>query len=406
MKKHSVLRRDGRETVLNSGWDAHSQNLFRIGGGLPTGIANRIWARRYRFPRIYSAFRRLDKAIGAAHDFIDDRPLQSVKNFLSSKSRYKGLGELHDQVKNCDCIVINGEGTMILGNPLSRDAKYLLFLMALGKHEGKPVHLLNAMVTPCPYSGLSLRFEEDIKPVLSSCEQIAAREDVTLRFVKERLPNARTHFIPDALFTWGQRIRNAGVAMSENPGMSVHFQSQLSHNELDFSGDYICVSSSSSAWRDRETAVSLEHLIKDVKGLGMRVYLIQTCSGDSAMDYLARQTGTTLLPFEIPVLAAAGILSNARVYITGRYHPAIMAAAGGVPTIFMASNSHKTRSVQELLGYVEPFEFPVAPTGDDKREICKTAEKYLNERISMNKQIRENFDLQAERARAFADCLD
>lgn len=65
------------------------------------------------------------------------------------------------------------------------------------------------------------------------------------------------------------------------------------------------------------------------------------------------------------------ILANARAFVSGRYHPAILASLGGTPCVFMASNSHKTKSLQELLKYENVVEYPVLPSDEEIMSIVQ-----------------------------------
>ena len=84
-----------------------------------------------------------------------------------------------------------------------------------------------------------------------------------------------------------------------------------------------------------------------------------------------------MIPLDTPILAAAKILANARVLISGRYHPSILASLGGTPCVFMSSNSHKTKSIQELLEYENCVEFSVLPDKEEREKIIQLAEKKL-----------------------------
>jgi polysaccharide pyruvyl transferase WcaK-like protein len=55
------------------------------------------------------------------------------------------------------------------------------------------------------------------------------------------------------------------------------------------------------------------------------------------------------IPVTINIYLAGHILGNARCFISGRYHPSILASLGGTPCVFMGSNSHKTSSLQTVL---------------------------------------------------------
>ena len=44
---------------------------------------------------------------------------------------------------------------------------------------------------------------------------------------------------------------------------------------------------------------------------------------------------------------------------------------GGTPCVFMASNSHKTKSLQELLKYENVVEYPVLPSDEEIMSIVQ-----------------------------------
>ena len=54
------------------------------------------------------------------------------------------------------------------------------------------------------------------------------------------------------------------------------------------------------------------------------------------------------LRVEVPILLGATVLANSKLFVSGRYHPSIMASLGGTPCIFLGSNSHKNTVVSKL----------------------------------------------------------
>ena len=91
---------------------------------------------------------------------------------------------------------------------------------------------------------------------------------------------------------------------------------------------------------------------------------------------------------EFPILAVAKILANARVFISGRYHPSILASLGGTPCLLMGSNSHKTISLQYLLEYDNPIEFSVLPDKDECNKILDLAEEKLSNGNGLREKIK------------------
>lgn len=406
-KKHNVLRRDGIETIYGSGWDLLSPGYYRIGGVIPDKYYKHFWRRRNTYPNLYRLICSIDKSAGGIFDYIVEDAAHSLQRFQNFKVKYAHLSELEMQVCETDGVVINGEGTLIFANPTRRDALYLLFIIALARSKNKPVFLLNAMITVCPYTGTDSSVLQQAAELLSYCSIIACREQQSYDFVASQLGCSSSRLIPDALFTWGDKFRYAASAVRKLPELVLAYGSKLSPSDLDFNEPYVCVSSSSSVWRNAKAAsVSFVGLAKALQAAGLRVYFISTCTGDNLLESAARGAGVTHISQNIPVLAGAGVIAGAAVYITGRYHPAIMAGAGGVPTVFMSSNSHKTRSVQTLLGYDVPTEFSVAPSADEISLIVSMTSDMIYKRSAYENRIRSSFDIQAARARAYESVLD
>jgi polysaccharide pyruvyl transferase WcaK-like protein len=139
------------------------------------------------------------------------------------------------------------------------------------------------------------------------------------------------------------------------------------------------------------------NLVKKLKNaFDGRLYLVHVCEGDDFLLDVGKETNTSVIPLNTPLLAAAKILGNASVYISGRYHPAIMSSLGGTPCVFMSSNSHKTKSLQELLEYDDIVEFNVVP--DD--EECK---KIIEKALSLNEQGYELRNKIKKRAKELSD---
>ena len=119
---------------------------------------------------------------------------------------------------------------------------------------------------------------------------------------------------------------------------------------------------------------------------------------------VSKNTNTPLIPKDTPILAGAKILSKAKVYISGRYHPAIMASLGGTPCVFMSSNSHKTKSVQEILEYQDICEFSVIPSDKEIDEMVKLAEARANDK-ALRKKIKNRCNYLSEETKKQKEVL-
>ena len=108
---------------------------------------------------------------------------------------------------------------------------------------------------------------------------------------------------------------------------------------------------------------------------------------------VAKKTSTPIITVDTPILTAGKILANATVYITGRYHPSILASLGGTPCVFMGSNSHKNYSLQETLGYENPHEYNAIPDDNEIKKILNETRIILSEgkerRIKLQETTKE-----------------
>ncbi len=125
-----------------------------------------------------------------------------------------------------------------------------------------------------------------------------------------------------------------------------------------------------------------------IRELGYPVYLTENCGGDSFLEEVAASEGVGLIPVYTSVFMAGAILANARLFISGRYHPTILASLGGTPCIFLGSSGHKMHSLQKLLEYEYIREFPVFPLLEDIHEIKELAKTYIERGDPMRDKIK------------------
>jgi len=102
---------------------------------------------------------------------------------------------------------------------------------------------------------------------------------------------------------------------------------------------------------------------------------------------------------------AGAVLANAQAFITGRYHPAIFASLGGTPCIFLGADSHKTRSLQDVLEYESKAQFSALPQEDEISEICQLAERYIEQGDELRSSIKSVAQKCAIAARQVVDLI-
>lgn len=393
--------------IYNGAWSNYARPPIKDGGIIPRAIYNRLFKIRNDIPKIFHMVQHIDKIFGGTHDYITNDPDQSVKNYRSFIRSNPKLSTLQDKINESNGIIINGEGTLIFGRPTQRDALYLLFVIALAKILKKPVYLLNAMVTSCPYNGEDETLIRKAIPLLKYCKIVALRESYSYEYVASLVGEENIRLIPDALFTWGPRIRYCAKAVRQEPRLCIAHPDNLQNNNFSFERPYICVSGSSSAWRYKDKIQDqFANLINALKSISLEIFCIETCDGDSFLREVAKRCNVFFLPKQTPIMAAMGVLGGAQVYITGRYHPAIMASANGVPCTFLTSNSHKTASIQKLLGYKHIEEYPVCPTKEDVTEILKSVRLNLDKRDDISPIILSEFECRRNEASAYLNIIE
>lgn len=101
------------------------------------------------------------------------------------------------------------------------------------------------------------------------------------------------------------------------------------------------------------------------------------------MKIVADAKGAPFVPADVSLAVASKLLAHSYGFVSGRYHPSILASNLGVPTAYMVSNSHKTRSLQRLLGESNPREY-----GFYERESLATLVKEVELMVSMTAEQR------------------
>lgn len=324
-------------------------------------------------------------------DFVSYDMDKSIKNLRKCLPANALLQELDLDKYEFDAVVVNGEGSFIFTTPQWREPLVMSMIMYWAQKLGKEVYFLNAMFSDRPNNPRNTKTLELVNGILSKCKIVVAREVISYNYVKENLPNVKPILIPDALFTWYDLINDNHKVTDGKYYLSHDSESDEAYINLDFTRKYILVSGSSAPIIGENKNAAIDSFSKLIDKLKLNyngnVFLIQVCEGDAFLKDVSLITNTPILSLTTPLIAAAKILANAEVYISGRYHPAIMASLGGTPCVFMGSNSHKTWSLQKLLNYENVKEFNAIPTDKDITDIIDSAIKLIDNE-SMRQKIK------------------
>lgn len=308
-------------------------------------------------------------------DFIGYDLDKSIDNLLRCLPANPNLKEFDLTQYDFDALVVNGEGSFIFATPPWRECLVEMMLMHWALKMGKKVYYLNGMLSDDPYTATNMKTIEIAKELFAKCEVVQIREYESLDYAKKYFSNSHIELRPDALFTWYKYINDGFNINNGRYFMGPSGATDSTFNSYDFTKEYICVAGSSSLsleTKDKDKIVMTYcNLVNKLKTLKKEIYVVEVCEGDYFLREVAEKTNTKLIPIDTPIIAAGKILANARAFVSGRYHPAILASLGGTPCVFMASNSHKTKSLQELLKYENVVEYPVLPSDEEIMSIVQ-----------------------------------
>lgn len=345
------------------------------------------------------------------YDFIGYDFDKSIENLIKCLPANPNLKDYDLRQYDFDALVVNGEGSFIFATPPWRECLIEAMLMYWAEKLGKKVYYLNGMLSDDPYTERNLKTISIVKPIFEKAEVVSVREKYSYNYAKDIFPNINLKQYPDALFSWYDVINDDFEIKNGKYVMGLKGAEDNSFTEFDFTQKYICISASSSvglATNSEENAINIySNLVTKTKKKfpNYNVFLVEVCEGDHFLVNVAKNTNTPIISIDTPILAAAKILSRSSVYISGRYHPSIMASLGGTPCVFMSSNSHKTKSVQELLNYTEIKEFNVLPDDKEIDEILNLADKYLKLGNELRNKIKNRCKQLSEETKKQKDLL-
>lgn len=261
----------------------------------------------------------------------------------------------------------------------------------LGLQLNKTVVLANSIISDSTSSGCNTKTVEFARKTLSRCDAVIVRDHQSFEYVKAKMPEIDCGHIPDSLFTWYPIIEKSTSAVPGNGDFILPFpETKENLGKLDFTKPYICLGGSAAAPKNWEKSIEFfTRLLSKLQELGYNVYLTECCGGDSFLQSVAAKTGVGLIPVKTSVFMGGAILANARVFISGRYHPSILAALGGTPCIFLGSVANKMLSLQKVLGYENPREFPLYPTDQEIEEMLELGRTYLHQGKELRNKIKE-----------------
>jgi len=320
------------------------------------------------------------------------------------------------RIKNVDAVILNGEGSFIFQSPPRLDLHNYLVILYACIEAGKQFFILNFMFTSFPGKPINKELMLQTLRFLENANAVCVRDKESKQLIEQNNNKILVNYVPDALFTWFETFNKNDKILKDMITYS-HFSLPFCENNyfdynLDFLSPYMLLSGNSYAGRYKYQAeksfVNLAIALRNkANELGLKLYLIECCETDAVLNAVSKITRIPIIPVTINVYLAGYILANAQCFVTGRYHPAILASLGGTPCVFMGSNSHKTTSLQtvleipdneqmtfsaipnenEILGIIEYAERQIANNKREKRKIiCKNNAILANNVVTLLKE--------------------
>jgi hypothetical protein len=356
---------------------------------------------------LLSAYYRLERATGMRPDHIEENPKKSAENIINNKEK-EGIKEVYCSVRESDSVVVDGDGDLIFREKPGRIPCFNLAIIELAHFFGKEIHYVNSIFSDCPATGHNSEFFDMAVETLSKCSTVALRDPLSVRFAEKEAPELDVEYIPDSLFHWYERLQESGGNLPNDGDFAVPFPREKASRfgRVRFDEPYVCIAGGSrAAWEQEDSVVPYTELVRQIKTLGHNVYLTPTCSGDEFMYEVAVRADVPIIPAETPIMMAGAIVAGAEVFITGRYHPSIFASFGGTPCVFLGADSHKTRSIQEVLGYEEKKVFSALPSKSEAKKILEESKKCIKSKTNEKEKISKNVERCSDEAKKVTNLI-
>ncbi|HKX78280.1 MAG TPA: polysaccharide pyruvyl transferase family protein [Novosphingobium sp.] len=321
-----------------------------------------------RMPAVGSAAVRALGMLGGywlpSHDVEQEADILWSARHSSPKAR-----QIHAAIEPCDAIVVNGEGEMIFSSPARPTLLQTLAICLLAHRMGKQVFWLNGIISLAPDSPLNRATVSLAGRVLADA-RIVVRDPLSLSVACDLFAGHVEEMVPDALFSWSHRFAPEAGLPYDASRLTAWFDRTGAGRPPCTDDPFLVLSGSSLSAKDQiRAAACYTRLAERLKGLGLPVLLVETCIGDKFLREVGRRTDLPVLGVDVPIMAGAAILANARAFVSGRWHPGIMAAMGGTPSVVMGSNSHKTRALPQMLRSPDSTEHSAFPDEAAVEEI-------------------------------------
>ncbi|KAB2835511.1 MAG: polysaccharide pyruvyl transferase family protein [Candidatus Brocadia sp.] len=287
--------------------------------------------------------------------------------------------ETLEKIKSSDVVILNGEGAMFSNTLKGQRPLFLMYLAK--KYFGKPSFIINHSAHFMTSTPLLLSMARTVYPLM---DMVLVREPYSSRNL-QNLVGVEPEVVPDAIF-------------------SLRFDSSVPDfvQELkNLNSEYVCIGATSLAgvtsWKPYDAYCKL---INKMKNLGFNVVLIAKDKADMFLKDIVKSTDASFFGPDRSFFDLYQLLKGSRLYISGRYHPMILASMAGCPFVPLNANMHKIEGLCELLEYPIRQTFDYFRLSSEIDDIIQVSETLLNayeETSSKLKIYSEKFSLSSKR---------
>lgn len=295
-----------------------------------------------------------------------------------SNSQLLKMNDIEKLIKGYDSVIINGEGSPIFTTPPRKEFLKHLEVLTTAQKNGIKTYYLNTMFSKCPIGGINQETFKFAVEIFQKTNSFILRDVESYNFAKKFIKHAQ--YIPDALFSWADKKEILESVSRENFDIS-----SLPKRYICFSGGSWPKPYSHPVDTKKKQA---KEILRDIKKMGLEIVLVETCGADKWLKEVAKELNLFHVPVNTYLNQGKKILENADIFISGRFHPSILASNGGTPCIFFQSNSHKTKSLQKVLEYDEVKVFSIPFKKSEFSELLNLVENYLNKNSFYKEKIK------------------
>lgn len=343
---------------------------------------NKLYSRLYNLYFIKKLISHIDP-----FNIIKDTVSDSYKAYQKICKKECLYRDIDKKIREADAIVLNGEGSFIFSSPHRYDTIFYLLMLKVAQSYGKKTYCLNSMFSDSPSSKRNLRILQESIHIFEQCTMVTARDPLSYNYYQKNI-SKKIEYVPDALFTWSKYAKYKDIC-KKYPLALIPFPELDNYwNDFSFDKPYICLSGSSYIKNPQE-AISIYYKLANKLKEKWNLIIIATCIGDQFLETVAQKVNTPFIPVHTNILAGMSILANAEVFISGRWHPSILASNYGTPCVFLGSNSHKTMALQVMLDYAQKHEYNALPSDNEIKQIIEYTEFLFKESNKLRPSIKE-----------------